>query len=132
MLGLLAGLGITVVVVLLGVAIVTTLVLIGGADLRKFVASAPFYLAILVLSVVGALAGGFTTARVTSGRSFYSVFLLAVILLVSGAVPWLRHAPLKPGEPTWNPILVAVLVPLGILLGGFLERRRADPAPTEA
>jgi hypothetical protein len=93
----------------------------------------PGYLAThVVVSVAGAIAGGYTTAMITSGRSFFTVFILALVLFMSGIAPVLRGASPLPGMPTWYPVAIALLVPLGALIGGCLERRprlHAGPTP---
>lgn len=121
-LGLLAGLGITVVIVATGVLIVT-LAALRGQDPKHFVAPFWTYPTHLVISAVGAAAGGLGTARITAGRSAYTVFLLALILLMSALGPVLRHTPPAPGQPAWYPLALAVVSPLAALAGGLLTRR---------
>jgi hypothetical protein len=122
-LALLAGLGITVLIVVIG-TLVATLAVLRGVDPRHFQPT-PGYLATnLVVGALGALAGGFTTARITTGRSFYTVFLLALLLCVSGLVPVLRGTPPGGGQPSWYPLALALLAPAGVLIGGAIERRR--------
>jgi hypothetical protein len=123
-LALLAGLGITVLIVVIG-TLVATLAMLRGVDPRHFQPTLGYLATNLVVSAVGALAGGFTTARITTGRSFYTVFLLALLLGVSGLVPVLRGAPAAAGQPGWYPLALALLPPAGVLLGGALERRRS-------
>jgi hypothetical protein len=122
-LGLLAGLGVTVLVVGFGVT-VTTLAALRGEDPKSYVAPGWTYPTHLAISALGSLAGGFTTARVTAGRSLYTVLLLALILLMSVAGPLLRGQRGAPGHATWYPIALAVVAPLGVIAGGVLERRR--------
>ena len=89
-LALLAGLGVIVLIVGVG-TIIATLGALRGVDPKLFQPTPVYRSIVLVLTVVGAFAGGFTAARVTSGRSFYTVSLLALMLLVSGVVPVLRN-----------------------------------------
>lgn len=126
-LALLAGLGVTVLIVGGGV-IVTTLAAIRDANPRAFSPPAWYYAVNLTLSALGAAAGGFTTSRITVGRSFFTVFVLALILFVSGIAPVLRGAG-TPGQPQWYPLILALLGPIGVLVGGALERRRTGGAP---
>ena len=121
-LGLLAGLGITVVIVATGV-LIATLAALRGQDPKHFVAPFWTYPTHLVISAVGAAAGGLGTARITAGRSAYTVFLLALILLMSALGPVLRHTPPAPGQPAWYPLALAVVSPLAALAGGLLTRR---------
>jgi hypothetical protein len=129
-LALLAGLGITVLVVAAG-TLIATLVAIRGVDAGHFQPT-PGYLATnLIVTAAGALLGGFTTSRLTVGRSFYTVFLLALILFVSGITPVIRRTAPAAGQPSWYPLAVALLAPVGVLLGGLAERRRRAPANAE-
>jgi hypothetical protein len=127
-LALLAGLGITVFIVGGGV-VITTLAAMRESDPRSFSPPLWYYAANLTLSAIGAAAGGFTTARVTIGRSFFTVFVLALILLMSGIAPVLRGAPSAPSQPEWYPLALALLGPIGVLAGGALERRRSWAKP---
>jgi hypothetical protein len=103
--------------------LIATLAALRGVDPAKFVAT-PGYLAVSVaILLIGAMAGGFTTARLTVGRSFYSVFLLATVLVTALVSQALKGTP-KPGEPSWYPMSLAVVIGAGTLLGGVLQRRR--------
>jgi hypothetical protein len=121
-LGLLAGLGVTVLLVFLGVT-VTTLAALRGVDPERYVAPFWTYPTHLAISVGAAALGGLTTARVTAGRSAFSVLLLALILLMSGLGPVLRGVPAAPGQPRWYPLALALLTPAGALVAGLLARR---------
>lgn len=122
-LALLAGLGITVIVVAVG-TLIATLAAMRGVDAGHFQPT-PGYLATnLIVTAVGAFLGGMTTSRLTVGRSFYTVFLLALLLLVSGIAPVIRRTAPPAGQPSWYPLAVALLAPVGVLLGGMVERRR--------
>jgi len=123
-LGLLAGLGITALIVGPGIVIATLAMLRGVADPRAFRA-APEHLAVyLVIIAVGAFAGGLATARITVGRSFYTVFLMALVLFTSAMVFVLRGGESAQAEPRWFTWARAITVLVAALLGGFLERRR--------
>jgi hypothetical protein len=123
-LGLLAGLGITALIVGPGI-IVATLAMLRGVDPRTFSPSTSGLVIYLVITAIGVLAGGVTTARITAGRSFYTVFLLALILFMSAMVPVLRGVdPSAPARPRWFIVTQAAIVLLAALLGGWIERRR--------
>jgi hypothetical protein len=127
-LALLAGLGITVVIVVIG-TVLATVAMLHGADARSFVPSPGYLVAKLGIAVGGAIAGGLATARITAGRSFYTVFLLALVLFMSAIAPVVRGAPPQAGQPVWYPLVLAILGPVGVLVGGYLERRPRRGAP---
>jgi hypothetical protein len=131
-LALLAGLGVTVLIIFFGVTI-STLAALRGVDPKSYVAPAWTYPTHMLISFVGAFAGGCTTARITTGHTLFTTLVLALILLMSALTPVLRHAPNAPGQPAWYALSLVVASPLGALLGGFLERRRSRilPAPSE-
>ncbi|MEP6621505.1 MAG: hypothetical protein ABJE47_19415 [bacterium] len=120
---LLAVLAIMVLVVFVGTLVVATVLTERGVNPLLF--HPPVYLAtVLVLTAAGSLFGGFATSRITSDRSFFTVFVLGLLLFVSAVVPVLRGTPLTPGDPAWYPLAVSVLSPVGVLIGGALERWR--------
>lgn len=121
-LALLAGLGVTVLIVFVGVTI-TTLAALRGVDPKTYVAPFWTYPTHLIISGLGAVGGGLTTSRITTDRSMFTTVVLALILLMSALVPVLRGAPGAPGQPTWYPLSLAVASVVGALVGGVLERR---------
>jgi len=121
-LGLMAGLGITVLVVFIGVT-VATLVAMRGQDSKHYIAPFWTYPTHLLIIALGACAGGATTGRITAGRSAYSVFLLALILLMSALGPVIRHVAPAPGQPEWFAVALAIVNPVGALAGGLLARQ---------
>jgi hypothetical protein len=123
-LALLAGLGVTVLIVFFGVT-VSTLAALRGVDPKSYVAPAWTYPTHMLISFIGAMAGGFATARITVGHTLFTTLVLALILLMSALTPVLRHAPAAPGQPGWYVLSLVLAGPLGALLGGILERRRS-------
>jgi hypothetical protein len=121
-LGLMAGLGITVLIVVCGV-LISTLVAMRGQDTTRYVAPFWTYPTHLVIIALATAAGGAVTGRITVGRSAYSVFLLALILMMSALGPVIRHVPPAPGQPAWFALALAIVNPLGALAGGLLTRR---------
>jgi hypothetical protein len=130
-LALLAGLGVTVLVVVFGVTI-STLAALRGVDPKSYVAPTWVYPTHMLISFIGAMAGGFATARITAGHSLFTTLLLALILLMSALTPVLRHAPSAPGQPEWYALSLVIASPLGALLGGILERRRSRRTSTSS
>jgi hypothetical protein len=121
--GLLAGMGITALVVGPGI-IIATLAMLRGVDPQTFQPSTANLIVYLVINGVGAFVGGLATARITIGRSFYTVFLLALVLFTSAMVPVLRGVDPAAPRPQWFLVAQAVIVLVAALLGGYLERRR--------
>jgi hypothetical protein len=128
-LALLAGLGVTVLIVFFGVT-TSTLAALRGVDPKAYVAPGWTYPTHMSISFVGALAGGFATARITTGHTLFTNLVLALILLMSALTPVLRHAPSAPGQPGWYALSLVIAGPLGALLGGILERRRSGAPST--
>ena len=121
-LALLAGLGVTVLIVFVGVT-VTTLAALRGVDPEAYVAPFWTYPTHLAISALGAMGGGFTTSRITADRSLFTTLVLALILLMSALTPVLRGTAGAPGQPTWYPLSLAVASFVGAMVGGVLERR---------
>jgi hypothetical protein len=121
-LGVMAGVGITVLIVYTG-AVIVAFAGLRGQDPKHYIAPAWTYPTHLIISAVGAAAGGVATGRITEGRSAYSVFLLALILLMSALNPILHHAPPAAGQPAWYSLSLAAVSPLAALAGGLLTRR---------
>lgn len=111
-----------VIVVVTGTFIATVFML-SGVNLKQFQWPLAYSLANLTFAVFGAMAGGFTASRITRDHTLYTVYLLAVITAVSGLVPVLRGVAPVNGQPSWYSLGIAVLVPIGVLVGGILERR---------
>jgi hypothetical protein len=86
----------------------------------------------MLISFIGAMAGGFATARITVGHTLFTTLVLALILLMSALTPVLRHAPAAPGQPGWYALSLVLAGPLGALLGGILERRRSRTPPEQS
>ena len=120
--GLLAGLGVSLLIIWIG-TVAAGIMTLHGPDALHSPYPSGYVWGKLVAAALGAFAGGFATSRITSGRSLYTVLLLALILLIAAAGPALRGmAP--PGDPRWYPLTQALVVGVGVLLGGVLERRR--------
>jgi len=119
--GLLAGIGVALLVIAIG-TVIAGLFTLRGPDALTRAFPAGYVWGKLVAAAVGALAGGFTTSRITVGRSLYTVVVLAVILFVAAAGPALRSTSF-PNDPAWFPFTLAVIELAGVLVGALLERR---------
>lgn len=122
-LALLAGLGITALIVGPGI-IIATLAMLRGVDPTTFRPSTANLVVYLAINAVGAFVGGLAAARITIGRSFYTVFLLAMVLFMSAMVIVLRANDPAQAGPRWYTVGQAVTVLVAALLGGYLERRQ--------
>lgn len=122
--GLIAGLGITALITGPGIIMATLAMLRGVGDPRAFQPTTANLLVYLAIIALGALAGGVATARITTGRSFYTVFLLGSVLFMSAMVVVLRGDTSAQARPRWYSISQAVIVLIAVLLGGYVERRR--------
>ena len=120
---LLAGLGITALIVGPGI-IVATLAMLRGVDPASFRPSPANLVVYLAINAVGAFAGGIATARISAGRSLYTVFVFALVLFMSAMVVVLRGQEPAQARPQWYTIGQAVVVLVAALAGGYLERRR--------
>jgi hypothetical protein len=125
---LLAGLGVTVFVSGGGV-LITTLAALRDRDPNAFDPPMWYYATNLALTVAGSLAGGFTTSRITHGRSMFTVFVMALVVLMSGLAPVLRGTHGAAGQPDWYPLSLAFAGPVAVIVGGLLERRRPVATP---
>lgn len=122
-LALLAGLGISVLIVGLG-SVLVALALLRNGDANTLQAAPAYLAATFALSGIGGFVGGYVASRLTADRSLYTVALLAAVLFTSGAVPAIRQRGV--GKfPDWYTVGIAVLAPASVLLGGLLERRRS-------
>jgi hypothetical protein len=120
--GLLAGIGVSLLVIAIGTVIAGVFTL-RGPDALTTAFPAGYVWGKLVAATVGAFAGGFTTSRITAGRSMYTSLVLALILFVAAGGPALRGIAAFPNDPTWFPLTLAAVELLAVLAGALLERR---------
>ena len=123
-LGLLAGLGITVLVVIAGTFLLIMLMgVAGGIPIRDLMHATSYLVANLTLILLAGAAGGYVVSRATAGQSAFAVVLLALILLVSGLAS-ARKDPTPQGRPEWHAWLIPVAGAVGVGLGALAARRR--------
>lgn len=119
--GLLAGIGIALLVIAIG-TVVAGLFTLRGADALTKAFPAGYVWGKLVAAVIGAFAGGFTTSRITTGRSMYTVGLLSLVLFAAAGGPALRGTSAFPNDPSWFPLTLAIVELIAVMLGGVFER----------
>ncbi len=120
--GLLAGIGVALLVIAIG-TVIAGLFTLRGADALTKAYPAGYVWGKLAAATVGALAGGFTTSRITVGRSMFTSFVLALILAVAAAGPALRGGGSFNLDPSWFPLTLAAVELVGVLVGALIERR---------
>lgn len=120
--GLLAGIGVALLVIAIGTVIAGVFTLRGPHALTSAFPMG-YVWGKLAAAAVGAIAGGFTTSRITVGRSLYTTFVLAMILSIAAAGPALRGHDAFPNDPAWFPLTLGVVELVGVLVGALVERR---------
>ncbi|NUP55349.1 MAG: hypothetical protein HOQ19_05935 [Gemmatimonadaceae bacterium] len=126
-LALLAGLGITVLLAVVANLITVLAMLREAEDPRTLVPHVPGMAVLLASNGLAAFAGGFVAARLTRGRSFFTIFVLALVLFVSAIAAVFRGQDAAAAWPKWFAVAQAAIVFVAALLGGRLERRRQGP-----
>jgi hypothetical protein len=122
-LALLAGLGVFVAV--LAVGTFAAYIVVRPAD--PLHPATGLLVALLAVNAVAAVIAGLAAGRMTSGRSLYTVFVLAIIPSMSSIIP-VMNGTAPAGEPQWYLVARPVVILFGILIGGVLERRQSDAA----
>jgi hypothetical protein len=125
-LGLLAGLGIFVLVYAVPILIGTLVMLQGVSNPAAYQPPPGFQLFNLIVGAVAGMASGWLVGRMTVGRTWYTLLLLALVLCVSPLAEARRAA--ASGKAYQLLVALAVVSPAGALLGGWLERRRSARA----
>lgn len=120
--GLLAGIGVALLLTYVG-TVIAGMFTLRGADALTKAFPAGYVGGKLVAAALGAFAGGFTTSRITAGRSMFTVFVLALILFIAAAGPALRGPGAFPNDPAWFPLTLAIVELVAVVVGGALERR---------
>lgn len=77
----------------------------------------------LLISVVAAVAGGWTTARLSAHSPHVHAIALAAFIALMGSLS--LRVP-QPGQPDWYPWALVIIGPLGVLAGGMLHRSPAS------
>jgi putative copper export protein len=125
-LGLLAGLGIFVLAYAVPILIGTLVMLQGVSNPAAYQPPPGFQLFNLIVGALAGMASGWLVGRMTVGRSWYTLLLLALILCISPLAEARRAA--ASGQSYQLLVALAVVAPAGALLGGWVERRRTAGA----
>jgi hypothetical protein len=122
-----AGFVVVMAVVIAGTAAVTELIVPGG--LSAAAAGSPddlplnYYAANLVVSAMGAMLGGWVTARMAPSAEMVHVGALALLMLLMSIPTMLGYLPGSELQPVWYRYTLPVLGISGSLLGGWLRSR---------
>jgi hypothetical protein len=122
-----AGFVVVMAVVIAGTAAVTELIVPGG--LSAAAAGSPddlplnYYAANLVVSAMGAMLGGWVTARMAPSAEMVHVGALALLMLLMSIPTMLGYLPGSELQPVWYRYTLPVLGISGALLGGWLRSR---------
>lgn len=116
-----------VVIVMVGTLAATAMLVPGGlsAGMSQPPTGVPVpraYLAAnLLVSLLGAIAGGWITARLAWSSPGTHVLILAGIMLAMSIATLMQGA--QEGQPGWYPLAIAAIGLAGVLMGGSLVRR---------
>jgi hypothetical protein len=125
-LGLLAGLGIFVFAYGIPTLVATLVLLRGVSSPAAYQPPPEFRLFTLLVGALAGMASGWFVGRMTTGRSWYTLLLFALILCVSPLAE--ARSAAATGKSYQFLIALAIVAPAGALLGGWLERRRTAGA----
>jgi hypothetical protein len=82
----------------------------------------PFILAVNVgIGLVCGLLGGYVTARYAQGNPLVHAFMLALVVLLLGAISALQ---MKGKQPVYYLMVQTIIPPLAVLSGGLLRLRQ--------
>lgn len=119
-----AGLIVTIVLVMVFTFLAAT-----ASGLRTGDPPTPPYLLLNLLgSAIAGMSGGATAMRLAPHTPHGHVGAVAVVILLI-SLPALLSAP-EAGQPGWYPLVLSVLGPVSVFLGGLLAARaRRDESP---
>ena len=122
-----AGFVVMMAIVTAGTAAATELIVEGGlfaAATGPRTALPPTYFAAnLVVSAMGAVLGGWVTARMAPSREMAHVAALAALMLIMTVPGLLGYGEHQTGQPAWYLYALPVLGVGGVLLGGWMRSR---------
>ena len=115
--------------VMVGIVAATAALVPGGLATMRGGATAGalstgYLAANLVVSLLGAILGGWVAARIGQRAPFAHALVLAALAGCFALVTALRGA--QPGQPAWYPWTLAAIAVTGILIGGWLRAGAAS------
>jgi len=109
-------------VVTVGLVIVLSILSASLLRLPAGSAPTPLYLVLNLLSAIfSGMVGGSVAVRLAPDRLQGHVFVLALVILLM-SLPTLLSAP-APGQPSWYGLVISIIGPTSVVLGGFLAIR---------
>ena len=118
-------------VVVLGLVLITSSMLVLALGLPPDGPPTDTYLILnLVASALAGLAGGATAMRFAPHTPHGHVIALAVVILLL-SLPSAFSGP-APGQPAWYGLVMSIVGPLSVLVGGLLMIRWRRPPPDAA
>ena len=115
-----------VVAVLIGLATALASNLLLGETGPGVPVTPTYLVANVIYSAVIAVVGGYVAATVSDHSPMGHAAALAGFMILLGLVSWLvvnRGNPV-PGQPSWYPLIMSLLVPPLAILGGVIVTRR--------
>ena len=87
-----------------------------------------YFAAILVISAMGAMLGGWVTARMSPSRELAHVLALSVLVILMSVPGLLEYGPSYDVQPGWYRWGLPLFGVGGALLGGWMRSRVVQPA----
>jgi hypothetical protein len=97
--------------------------------------SPAYLIANVLVSIAAAVVGGLTAGIVARRSPILHASALAAIMFIVGIASMVASGGAAPGQPAWYPLAIAVIGPVGALVGGWLQQRRSGavmPPPARA
>jgi hypothetical protein len=121
-LAVVAGFIVTAGLVVIGTTLAAVLLLGTPAAGQPPQPTATYLAANLLVSGLAAIGGGFVVGTLARQPTLTPVWAFAAILLLLSLVSALGTGAAA-GQPAWYPLVIAVVGPAGVILGGWLQRR---------
>jgi hypothetical protein len=122
-----AGFVVVIAVVMAGTAAATELIVPGGlfeaATGPREALPPEYFAANLIVSAMGAVLGGWVTARMAPDREMAHVFALTVLMILMSIPSLMGYGPSFDVQPAWYRYMLPILGVGGVLLGGWLRSR---------